>query len=623
MIQFTEQYRKWGDIELDQDQVDSVNFLLTRKSAILALQTGKGKTLVSLVTAKIILDNFDSARVIIVCPVRAKKAFKKEMFSRMGFKRDYVGFISTDEMDFDRYNNRIFLFTDTNIKKYDSLIDELIEDGHKLVLMVDEAHMVADKDSAYHKVIKRVRNLSTIAYAISATPLINSLDGLYNIVSIFCPGFFGKKTDFDNKYTIWHLENIYIKGGAKKKIKVLDGYKNLDELSERLKQIMIVRGREYDLKFSKQFRDMTDAEHAVYEKVSSGMLSEGSDERNFSKRLHDLQRFVDRAYEADGEMVELVKEYGADTYSTKEEVLIDTLKAALSKNYSILVYASYIDTIERLNKVLKSRRVELGLGRIYKITGSVDIKTRESIEDRINNNDIVLISGAGTESVNLQRCNCIIFFDIPFSSKEAIQCIGRITRIDTKHPTQYIILCGVNDSIDAYKYALFQMHLGVIQRAINVGTNIPLGDLDIDNRMISELRNQLLWKYKGDPIKKKLRKDKREMKAKIKTATVLEAESLIAANKFLIEPIDTYNPDIKQVKALYPDDGKYRDFVDGKIPFTVLRSAYLDKLRSEDGKRLMKGLQSGIMKASGDFIIVGNTKLPEVLMQEILDQFVI
>ena len=623
MIQFSDSYKKWGDIELGKDQIDSINFLLSRQSALLCLQTGLGKTLTALVTAKIILDNFDSSRVVIVCPVKAKKAFRREMFSRMGLNRDYVGFISTDEMDFDRYNNRIFLFTDTNIKKYDDLVQELVDDGHKIVLIIDEAHGLADKDSAFSKVMKRVRALSTITYSVTATPLINDLDGLYNIVNFTCPGFLGKKTDFDNRYTIWHLENIYIKGGAKRKIKVLDGYKNLDELSEKLKQVMIVRGKEYDLKFSKQFRDMTDAEHAVYEKVSSGMLSKGSEERNFSKRMHDLQRFIDRAYEADGEMVELANEYNASDYSTKEETLIETLKMALSKHYSLIVYTSYTDTVERLNKVLKSRRVELGLGRIYNITGSIDIKTREKVEERINDNDVVIITSAGTESINLQKCNCVIFYDTPFSSKEIIQCIGRITRVDTKHPTQYIIFCGVNDSIDEYKYALFQMHLGVIQRAINVGTNIPLGDLGTDARMVKELREKLLWKYKGDPIKKKLRKDKREMKSKIKTATVLEAESVIASNKFLIEPIDTYNPDIKQVTALYPDNKKYEDFIADKIPFTVLRSSYLDFLRTDDGKRLIKGLQAGIMKSAGDLLLVGNTKLPEVLMQEILDQFVV
>lgn len=620
MIQITDKYCKWGNVELSEIQKESVNFLLERPSALLCLQTGCGKTLTSLVTAKIILDNFDSARVVIVCPVKAKKPFMSEM-RVMGFKKDEVGIISTDEMDFDRYNNKVFLFTDTNIKKYNSLVNDLVSDGHKIVLFIDEAHGLADTKSAFYNVMKEVRKVSTIVYSITATPLINDLDGLYNIVDFTCPKFLGTKTDFNDRYTIWHLDTIYLKGGKKQKVRVVDGYKNLDKLSEKLNQIMIVRGKEYDLKFSKQFKDMTESEHTIYEKVSSGILSEGSETRNFSKRLHDLQRFVDRAYDSDDEIKELVKDYSYTEYSTKENVLIDTLKAALSKHYSIIVYASYKDTVERLHKVLKSRRVELGLGRIYEITGSIDIKTREKIEDRINDNDVIIITSAGTESINLQRCNCVIFYDIPFSCKEIIQCIGRITRVNTKHPTQYIIFCGVNDSIDEYKYALFQQHLGVVQRAINVGTNIPLGDLGVDNKLVDELKEKLLWKYKGDPIQKKLRKLKREMKSKIKTATVLEAESLIATNKFLIEPLQTYSPGLKQVTALYPDEEDYKDFVDGKKPFTVLRSHYLDFLRSDRGKDLVKGLQSGTIKSKDGLVIVGNTNLPSVLKQEILDQF--
>lgn len=619
MIQFTEQYRKWGDIELDDKQVEAINFALSRQGCIISLQTGLGKTISALVTAKIILDNFDSARVVIVCPVKAKKAFKKEMFKRMNLSKDYVGFISTDEMDFDRYNNRIFLFTDTNIKKYDSLVQDLYDDGHKIVLMIDEAHGLADKNSAFYKVMDKVKALSTINVGITATPLINDLDGLYNIVNFFCPKFLGKKTDFDNRYTIWHLENIYIKGGSKRKVKVLDGYKNLDELNERLKQVMIVRGKVYDLKFSKQFRNLTDAERDVYEKVSSGMLSKGSEERNFSKRMHDLQRFIDRAYEADGELVELVKEYGADAYSTKEEVLISTIKAALSKNYSLVIYASYVDTIERLNKVLKSRRVELGLGRIYNITGSVDIKSRESVEEKINNNDIVLATEAGVESINLQKCNCVILYDIPFSVKSVIQLIGRICRTDTKHPTQYVIFCGVNGTIDEYKYSLMQMHLSAVQRAINVGTDIPLSDISIDAKYIKGLRDELLWKYRGDPIKKKLRKEKKELKEKIMVSTLKDSGKVIVPNKFLIEPIDSsFIPDIKQVEVLYPDRDKYQDFISGKLPFTVLRSSYINFLHSDDGKKLICKIIDGV-KRSGNLLLVGNTDLPQVLKDEILN----
>ena len=258
MIQFEDRYKKLADgCELNDKQIEGVNFLLARKGAILSLQTGLGKTITVLTTAKIILDNYDSARVVIVCPVKAKKAFKSEIRKRMAFPKDYVGYIATDEMDFDAEKNRIFLFTDTNIKKYDSLVKDIYDAGNKIVLFVDEAHGLADKKSEFYRVMSEVRTYSTLVYLVSATPLINNLDGLYNIVNFACPGFLGKKTDFDNLYTIWHLDTIYVKGGARKKVKTLDGYKNLDALNQRLKQVLIVRGKEYNLKFGKQFKDMT------------------------------------------------------------------------------------------------------------------------------------------------------------------------------------------------------------------------------------------------------------------------------------------------------------------------------------------------------------------------------
>lgn len=617
MIQFTEKYRKAGDIELQLDQIEGVNFLLTHKGAILAFQTGLGKTLTLLTACKIVLDNFPKARVVIVAPVKAKKAFMREI-PKLGWSYDDVGVIATDEFHYDIDKNKIFFFTDTNIEKYIDIVAELAAKEYKLVLAVDEAHKLADKSSKFYGTMTKVKAVSIIHWGSTATPLINDLDGLYNIVDFFCPGFLGKKTDFDNRYTKWHLETIYIKGGKKKKIRVLDGYKNLQELNTRLKQIIIVRSKQYNLKFSNQFRGMTDEESKVYETVSSGILGIGEDERNFSKRMSDLQRFIDGAYGEDESLKQLAVQSGAIS-STKEEILVDTLKAALKQKLSVIIYTDYKDTVEKLHKTLKSRRIELGIGRVFEITGAIDIKTRESVEEKIAQNDIVIITSAGTESINLQRCSCVIFYDIPFSTKQIIQCVGRICRRDTKHPNQYIILMGLKDTIDEYKYLLFQTHLGVVQQALGIGNDLPLDSMGVDQKMIKELREKLLWKYRGDPISKKVKKQKKELKDLILVSSLNDAEKIVANNKFLIEPIPFSSNDIKFVQAISPEKEDYDRFIDGKIPFTVLRSHYLDKMRSVRGKELIRGLQTGVA-TKGTLLLVGNTPLVEALKQEILDQ---
>src|SRR5574344_2150689 len=306
-----EKYRQQGDASLGDDQWEGVKFLLSHRWSILSFGTGLGKTLTSLVAIKNILDRTTDVKVLIVCPVKALKAFKREIFTRLKMSKLEVGIVATNEMTLDIHRNRVIIVTDTNIEKYKDMVAEVVAAKNKLVLVVDEAHKLQEKTSKYYKTMKDIRSVCSVVWGLTATPILNDLDSLYNIVDFFHTKFLGRKTDFDNTYTIWHLKDQYIKGGAKIKIKVLDGYKNLDKLNEKLKSIMLVRQKQYNLRFGHVCEELTKQEYDVYEQVSSGILNFEDDERNFSRRLHDLQRFVDRSYFEDESIKELVAQYNS------------------------------------------------------------------------------------------------------------------------------------------------------------------------------------------------------------------------------------------------------------------------------------------------------------------------
>lgn len=620
---FTEEYRKMGDIEVSDDQVEGINFLLSHKGALLSYGTGMGKTLTSLVTMKIILDRYKNSKCVIVCPVKALKAFRREIFNRVGYNKDEVGIISTGELNYDVISNKVFIFTDTNIGKYMDIVADIVARGYKLLLLIDEAHKLQEPSSKFYQTMSEVKSISTLVYGLTATPILNDLDSLYHIVDFFCPGFLGKKTAFDNRYTVWHLRDQYIKGGKKMKVKVLDGYKNLDELNQRLKQVMIVRQKQYNLKFGNIFEELTPTEYEIYEKVSSGLLSDDVDEqRNFSRRLHDLQRFVDRSYDEDETLKELVREYNSSTYSTKETMLLNTLKKTLDQGYSVIIYAEYHDTVHRIHKVLSSKKKDLGLGNIFEITGAVDIKTREKVEEKIQDRDVIIITSAGSESINLQRANCVIFYDIPFSVKTTIQVVGRVCRRDTKHKYQYILTIYTKGTVDEYKYKLFQANLAMVQQSVGAATDLPLNTLGVDQKALESLKDSMLWHYKGSN-KKERRKTKKIIKNSLVVVTLDEAISGMARNKFLVEPIDCNAQDIAIVKQLFPDVDLYKRYINNEIPLTILRAKYLEYLRSDIGRKYVKNIQDGVQKNSGLLMLVGNTEIPGILMQEVLDQFVV
>ena len=620
---FTENYRKWGNVELGEEQVEGINFLLSKKGAILSFQTGLGKTLTVCVAGKILLDRFPIVKLVIVCPVKAKKAFKRELFDKMRYDYDSVGIIATDEMTFNADRNRIFLITDTNIDKCKEMLSEQVSKGYRLVLAVDEAHKLADKNSKYYNTMSVIHSICTVVWGITATPLLNGLGSLYSLVNFCCPGFFGNKSAFDNRYTIWHLRDQYVKGGAKRKIKVIDGYKNLDELNKKLQSIMIIRSIKYDLRYTDVYKSMTDEEYDIYKQVSSGILSSGEDERNFSRRMHDLQRFIDRAYSGDDLIKDLVDRYNSGGVSTKEDTLISVLRGCLSKGYSTIIYCDYKETVKRLKSVLKDKKKDLGLRNVYEVSGSISIKTREAVEEKIGSSDVVLITSAGTESINLQRCNCIIMYDTPFSVKQSIQAIGRVCRRDSLFKTQYCIFITMKDTIDEYKYRLFQNHLNLVQQSVGVGTDVPVTEdyLMTDSKDLQRMKDEFLWAYKNrTPEKKKARKDKKFVKENLSTCTVEGSPYQVSVNKFLVEPVDCGYDDVKVVNKLFPDKELYDKFLNKEIPYTLLRSNYVEYLRSDIGKKLVKSLREGVLN-TGSLVLVGNTEIPKVLVEEVLLSF--
>jgi hypothetical protein len=179
-------------------------------------------------------------------------------------------------------------------------------------------------------------------------------------------------------------------------------------------------------------------------------------------------------------------------------------------------------------------------------------------------------------------------------------------------------------TIDEYKYKMFQSNLAMVQQSTSVATDLPLEYIGADIKSQDQLKNELLWHYRSNSlIKKQHRKDKKQVKSNLLVASIDDASNLMATNKFLIEPISNSNPEIKEVPSLYPNQELYERYRRGEIPFTKIRADYLRSLRSEEGRKLIKSLQSGVLK-HGTLALIGQTKeFPEVLKQEVLDQFVI
>ena len=91
-----DKYISFNGITLGSDQIECAEYMLARKGCILGGQCGLGKTLITSVANKVLLDKYSTVVSIIVCPVKALKAFRRELFEKLLLKEDEVGIISAD-----------------------------------------------------------------------------------------------------------------------------------------------------------------------------------------------------------------------------------------------------------------------------------------------------------------------------------------------------------------------------------------------------------------------------------------------------------------------------------------------------------------------------------------------
>ena len=618
MLKFTEAYREFNGGSIADEQIEGIDFLLSHTEAILSFGTGYGKTLTSLTAAKILLDTFPKAKCLISCPVKATKIFKKELFSKMNIPQEQVGIISTEEFEFDQYRNRYILVTDTNVGKYPGLMDEITRDGSKVLLMIDEAHKLQDKNSLIYGTLSEIKERAMATWAITATPLLQDLESLFNIVNFVSPNFLGTKTKFLNTYTISRLKDIWVKGGTKRKVRDIIGYRNLDHLQEKLKDLVLVRQKQYNLKIGQSCRELTDEEKEVYERVSEGIFED--QERTFSRRLHDLQRLVDNSYEEDSGIISVVNQKNPNKHSTKEEMFIDAMEAVLSKGFATIVYADYHDTVHRLESVLETHKKQLGYGKIHKITGKVAKKVREEVEDAIQSNDIILITSAGSESINLQKANCVMFYDIPYSVKTIIQVIGRICRRDTQWKYQYIMFLYTKGTIDEYKYLLFRDNLELVKSVVGVGNELPLSALNVDRKNMQVLRDKLLWHYKNTPDKIQ-RKKTQTLKKNIVVCSADDYLNTICSYRLSILP-DRELEDTTPIACLTPDSADMSGYLSGVLPFTMFRHRYIEKIQNNPtALRDIERIQKEAVEHGSVIALVGDAKIGETLKKIIVSTY--
>lgn len=514
--------------ELTELQKVSIDKMSKMNASILALSPGCGKTIAVLWLVKYYLFADNNDKCIFMIPKSARAAFKKELSTKMEIPASEYIFITA---------GKAFKYEDLSSRRYiiieNSVVSKYIEDlvsianNNTCHLVIDEAHSLQNPNSIFSKAACEVRCYCKRIVAMTATPLMNSIEGLYNLVHFVYPRVFTSWFKFRARYCVTKENVIRMKNrnGAviQRKVTEIIGYQNMLELNDILDKLIIKGCIHYNVNFefldcnldpeceklylmaSKGFFDILYHPEKVKQKTKTKNKSSHDEnnimdnQKDFGSRLHDLQRICDFS---DSSLPEINKDF----IPNKLKTMLSTVKSITDRNESALIYFEYKDSLDLAERILLEHKDALGFNTIYRLTGEEKEETRAKIESNLGLKDIILCSQAASQSRNLQRANNIICFNLPFSCGRLVQICGRICRCDSTYSQQNVYFIYTKDTIDEYRVELFKKRIGLIKILLgmeSIGTleNCDCNYVDIDYSDIKELKKNLLWK-KDTKIKK-------------------------------------------------------------------------------------------------------------------------
>lgn len=440
---FIDKFYKFKDINLTLPkdelkilrdyQVTGVKWLYTLAKTgfggILADEMGLGKTIQVIYYIKQMLKDNENNKFLIVVPTSLAYNWDHE-FDSFGsnIKRKIcVGNKDKRTKMLSDLNDTNIIITTYGLLRED---EELYNNLNFNTMVIDEAQNIKNNMAGITKVVKKV-NAET-KFALTGTPLENSILELWSIFDFIMPGYLASLTKFQSKYKIKDFDEdseILIKGLSKQINPFILRRKKQDvvkELPDKLINDIYI-----ELKDEQKKLYVAELER-VKEEMEKIIETEGMNKARFLilQLLTKLRQIC-----IDPSIV-------YDNYkdgSNKLEQLESIVNEYIKNNHKILIFSSFKTALNIVKEKLNKAKIKT-----YMIDGSVPAKDRIEMVDNFNNNDgvkvfLIMLKSGGT-GLNLATADVVIHLDLWWNPQAENQATDRAHRIGQKNTVEVIHL---------------------------------------------------------------------------------------------------------------------------------------------------------------------------------------
>lgn len=480
-----------------EHQLDTAKRVLTemRGRAILADEVGLGKTIEAGLILKEYIIRGLVKKVLILVPASLVLQWVRELNQKFGIpavaqKKEYM------------WTQHDIVVASMDTAKRDPHRDIVLGLEYDM-LIIDEAHKLKNKKTTNYRLINEMRKKYCLL--LTATPVQNDLKELYNLITLLKPGQLGGHTSFKANFV------------ADKRVP-----KNEDQLQQELSKVMI-RNRRSDghVQFTKRIvrnisLKLSPEEQALYDGVTDfvrGRYEEAGGEMSSVLSLVTLQREVCSSRDAvfitlvnlfkktpeDSPLrpkiwalVELIRGIKANTKAETAMQLVQEI------NDKVIIFTEYRASQEYLLQYLKDRKITA-----VPYRGGMNRGKKDWMMDLFRGRAQVLVATeAGGEGINLQFCNHMINFDLPWNPMRVEQRIGRVHRFGQKEDVRIYNL-STEGTIEEHILSLLHEKINMFELVIG-GLDTILERFEQNASLESHLAKVLLSSRSRDDIRREL-----------------------------------------------------------------------------------------------------------------------
>ncbi len=405
------------------------NLAKTGFGGILADEMGLGKTIQVIYYLKQILKEQKEALFLIVVPTSLAYNWDHE-FSLYGNNIKRVVCLGTKNKRKELLNN----LKDVNvlITTY-GLLREDLEEYQNLsfhTMIIDEAQNIKNSNAGVTKGVKKIK--AETKFALTGTPLENSLLELWSIFDFIMPGYLASLTKFQSKYhlTDFDEDSLNLIKGLNKQINPFILRRKKEDVIKELPEKLI----------NDIYLDLTDKQKTLYvaemEKVKKQMEDIMATD-GISKARFMILKLLMRLRQICIDPAIIYENY--DGSSNKIETLIAIVNEYIKNNHKILIFSSFKTALNIVKENLAKEDILS-----YMIDGSVPSKERINMVDNFNEKDdikvfLIMLKSGGT-GLNLTAADVVIHLDLWWNPQAENQATDRAHRIGQTKTVEVIHL---------------------------------------------------------------------------------------------------------------------------------------------------------------------------------------